>query len=359
MDRDTSKAGTGDPRFYVVGGAVQPERDCYISRSADAELLRLLADGEYCYVLAQRQMGKSSLVAATAARLRALEVGVAVVDLTQASAEDPTENAGRWYYSIAYRICRDLRLRADLQTWWAERGGLTNLQRLREFFQEIVLDGTERPVTVFFDRVEATLEAPLALDLFACVRACYDARATNPEFARLTFALFSAAAPRELVRSLQGSPFEIAESVALNDFTPQEMAGLMGGLGTPPDYAEEINARVWSWTRGHPYLSQKVFRGLARRADAELTPDAVDELVRTQFLTSQALHDEPHLAAIAAEILRDTPTRTARLNLYGRISKGIRVRAEPRSAAEQELVVAGLVVVAPNGELRVRNEIYA
>lgn len=359
VDRDTSKAEAGDPRFYVVGGAVQPGRDCYIHRAADAELLQRLADGEYCYVLAQRQMGKSSLAAATAARLRALETGVAVVDLTQASAEDPTQNAGRWYYSIAYRICRDLRLRADLQAWWAERGGLTNLQRLREFFQEIVLAGTERPVTVFFDRVEATLAAPMALDLFACVRACYDARATNPEFGRLTFALLSSAAPRELVRSVQGSPFEIAGRVPLTDFTAQEMAGLLAGLSTSAELAEEVNARVWSWTHGHPYLSQKVYRGLARRPDSELSAAVVDALVQTQFLAPRALHDDPHLAAIAAEILRGTKTRTARLNLYGRISKGIKVRAEPRSVPEQELTVAGLVVAMPNGELRVRNEIYA
>ena len=29
-----------DPKFYVVGGTVQPGRDCYVQRNADAELLR-------------------------------------------------------------------------------------------------------------------------------------------------------------------------------------------------------------------------------------------------------------------------------------------------------------------------------
>ena len=358
MDSNAPKPEAPDPRFYVVGGAVQPGRDCYIARAADAELFRRLVDGEYCCVLAQRQVGKTSLAAATAAKLRALDVGVAVVDLTQASAENPTENTGRWYYSIAYRILRDLRLRGDLQAWWAERGGLTNLQRLREFFQEMVLAETTGPVTVFLDRVEATLNVPLAQDLFACVRACHDARATNPEFARLTFTLLSSAAPRELVPSVRGSPFEIATRVELPDFSPQEMAALLAGLGPAPPLAEELNSRVWSWTRGHPYLSQKVYRGLARRSVEQLYPGEVDELVRTQFLTPGTLREEPHLSTIAAELLRDTPTRTARLNLYGRISKGIRVRSDAKSVPEQELTVVGLVAPDAHGRLRVRNEIY-
>ena len=107
-----------DPRYYVVGGPVQPDRDCYQHRYADAELFRRISDGEYCHVLAQRQTGKTSLAASTARKLRERGTLVARVDLTQISSEDPSENAGRWYYSIAYRIVRELRIRADVQTWW-------------------------------------------------------------------------------------------------------------------------------------------------------------------------------------------------------------------------------------------------
>ena len=114
-----------DAKFYVVGGPVQPGRDCYLHRNADAELMQRLEEGEYCHVLAQRQTGKTSLAASTARKLRATGTLVALVDLIQASGEDPSENAGRWYYSIAYRIVRELRIRADVQQWWKERGGLS------------------------------------------------------------------------------------------------------------------------------------------------------------------------------------------------------------------------------------------
>ena len=348
-----------DAKYFVVGGPVQPGRDCYLHRSADAELFGRLSDGEYCHVLAQRQTGKTSLAAATARKLRAAGSLVAVVDLTEASGEDPSENAGRWYYSIAYRIVRDLRIRADVQQWWKERGGLTNLQRIREFFLEVVLQETDKPVVIFFDRIEATIGEPLAQDLLSAMRACFDSRANDIEFHRLSFAMFGSASPAEIVKNVQGSVFEISRWIQLPDFSPQEMAGLMAGLGEPLVDAEAIVGRIWTWTRGHPYLSQKVFRGLARRKDEILSSDSVDDLVQNQFLGPNALREEPHLSAIADRLLQDDPGRTARLNLYGRVRKGVEVMSDMSSPAEHDLVTAGVIAVGENNEVRVRNEIYA
>jgi hypothetical protein len=338
---------------------VQSSRDCYLQRTADAELYRRLSEGEYCAVLAHRQTGKTSLAAATAWKLRSSGYQIAVVDLTQTSEEDPSENAGRWYYSIAYRIVRDLRIKFDIQGWWAERGGLTNLQRLREFFQEVVLGETSEPVVIFVDRIEATIGEPLAQDLFSAMRACYDARATDTEFQRLTFAMFGTGSANDFVKKVQGSPFEIASPILLPDFSAQELAGLLAGLGEPLDEAELLVGRVWSWTRGHPYLSQKVFRALARRKGTKLDADAVDELVHTQFVGPQTINEEPHLSAIAELLLRDTSNRTARLNLYGRIRKGVDVMLDSSSVVQRELLTTGLISVGANDQLRVRNEIYA
>jgi len=68
--------------FYVVGGTLQRDAPSYIARDADEQLFRLLKKGEVCYVLTARQMGKSSLMVQTAARLREEGATVAVLDLT-------------------------------------------------------------------------------------------------------------------------------------------------------------------------------------------------------------------------------------------------------------------------------------
>ena len=62
---------------YTVGGTVQAGRGRYIARRADAELLALCRDGTFAYILAARQLGKSSLMLRTAQRLAA--EGIAAV----------------------------------------------------------------------------------------------------------------------------------------------------------------------------------------------------------------------------------------------------------------------------------------
>ena len=65
------------------------------------------------------------------------------------------------------------------------------------------------------------------------------------------------------------------------------------------------------------------------------------------------------LSAIATHLTRNGNRRTARLNLYGRIRKGVDVMLDTSSVAQKELLTAGLVSVGKDDELRVRNEIYA
>ena len=68
--------------FYVTGGTLRHDTPSYVERRADQQLFAGLTAGEFCYVLTSRQMGKSSLMNRTAARLRAEGVQVAVLDLT-------------------------------------------------------------------------------------------------------------------------------------------------------------------------------------------------------------------------------------------------------------------------------------
>lgn len=187
----------GASDYFVVGGPVQPDRACYAERDADQELYWHLKDGEYCYVLGPRQIGKTSLIARTAKRLREDGVLVALVDLTQIGSREQAEDPGRWYYGIAYRIVRELRLKLNLQRWWQDRSSLSVLQRLAEFFWEIVLAHTTAPIVIFFDEIERTLPLPYSDDFFASLRVCYNARVTETDYKRLSFVIAGAATPAQ------------------------------------------------------------------------------------------------------------------------------------------------------------------
>jgi hypothetical protein len=262
-------------KYFVVGGPVEPDRDCYVLRDADTRFYTRLLEDDYCYVLAPVQTGKTSLMAHTARRLGSDGIRVAIVDLAQISGRDTADDVGRWYYSIAYRIIRELRIRSDMQTWWQERSGLTNMQRLREFFLEVVLENTEERVVIFFDRIEAIVGRPFARELLHAIRACSDARAMEPEYQRLTFAMLGSANIGQLIPGGQDSPFDISHEISLHDFDAAELRQLVGGLGCDQAMASQISERIWSWTQGHPYLSQKVLRALARRSDQQLSESTV------------------------------------------------------------------------------------
>jgi WD40 repeat protein/subtilisin-like proprotein convertase family protein len=298
-------------------------------------------------------------MAQTARRLRHYGVEVATIDLAEVGARDIVDDVGRWYYSFAWRVVRELRLRPDLSVWWQERSGLTTLQRLRDFFLEVVLASTRQSVVIFLDRVEVLAEQREAWEIFDAIRACFDARATEPEYQRLAFVMLGAPGARRLLAARQDSPFAISAPVSLGDFTPAELRHLLRGMPAPDGAATAIADQLWHWTGGHPYLSQKLCRAVARRAptgsgDAAL----VDDCARRLFFGRNVGREDPHLSLVASRLLARTPGYASRLALFGRVSKGGRVPADPVQRAQRELLETG-VVVERDGVLAMRNRVYA
>src|SRR5438046_8379491 len=86
--------------FYVTGGTLRQDAPSYVERQADKDLFEGLLRGEFCYVLTSRQMGKSSLMVHTAARLRKASVNVGVLDLTAIGQNLSPE---QWYGGLLIR----------------------------------------------------------------------------------------------------------------------------------------------------------------------------------------------------------------------------------------------------------------
>ena len=159
--------------FFSVGTPLHAVRAGYVRRRADEVLYETLVAGRYAHVIAPSRSGKTSIIAAVSARLENNGFKVAILDLEQIGMRDAGSDAGRWYYSVAYRLLRQLRIRVDLQTWWQDKSILSNRQRLVEFYSE-VLFRMFRSV-LLFSSTESSV-------LLACgLRTNY-----SPVFARLT-----------------------------------------------------------------------------------------------------------------------------------------------------------------------------
>ncbi len=347
--------------FYVSGGTLPPESPSYIARAADGELFERCLAGDFCYMLTSRQMGKSSLMARTAERLRKeAEVRASIVDLSQIGTEQEEQHksADRWYYGVARAIQRSLGVEANLKAWWREREDLPAVQRLTEFFTDVVLARTTGRVVIFVDEIDTTIGLTHSDDFFAAIRACYNARATEPQLRRLGFVLLGVASPSDLIADARRTPFNIGHRIELNDFTFDEALPLSRGLAkTETERARQLR-RILHWTDGHPYLTQKLAELLAATGPAALSDEKIDGVVAQRFLDPVANREEQNL-----EFVRDRLTDYGRpsrklLRLYERIYRGERVKDIPLSPTHSALKLSGAVVATPEGTLRVRNEIY-
>ena len=129
-------------------------------------------------------------------------------------------------------------------------------------------------LVIFIDEIDAVRSLPFSADeFFAGIRECYNRRAEDPRFERLTFCLLGVASPSDLIRDTRLTPFNIGRRIELTDFTDEEAdilrIGLeVGDLGTPGRPEKEARAlvkRVLYWTGGHPYLTQRLRSALLER----------------------------------------------------------------------------------------------
>jgi WD40 repeat protein len=350
------------PEFYTIGGTIKPGSESYIVRRADEELFQALRNGEFCYVLTTRQMGKSSLMARTAERLAEAGVRSAQVDLTLIGADEESMTSGQWYFGVAHRILRELNISAPLPAWWKEREQMPAVQRFSEFLETLVLGQCSDPIVIFVDEIDSTIGLSFSDDFFAAVRACYNLRPRNQAFERLSFVLLGVATPAQLISDPARTPFNIGRGIELTDFTPEE-AHVLGKGFSSANRGEELLDRVLYWTGGHPYLTQALCRVVAESEEqaAGTAPEGaalVDSLVREKFFSPMAALEEKNLKFVRGRLKQGYSDLRQLLELYSRVLRGNPVRDRPASPLYASLKLAGVVKTDDTGLLKVRNRIY-
>lgn len=357
-ENNSSAALDKTGEFFSVGPPLHAVKPGYVRRAADDFLYQTLVAGNYAHVIAPDRTGKSSLIAATSARLQNNGFKVAVLDLSQIGERDGASDAGRWYYSIAYRLLRQLRLKVDLQTWWQDNSILSNRQRLVEFFADVILQNIQERIVVFVDEIQYLADLPFDEHLLASIRAAHNARGTEPEFSRLSFAMIGECDPHSLALGPAMSPFLISQEIKLSDFSREDLNIFAAELELSVADAGLALDRIFEWTSGQPYLSQKLARSVAREQISGDIKGHVDRIVMHQLAGRGATRNEPHLSHLHRLVVDDKKNYEPLLNLYGRIRKGIRVAHDSQSKIQRRLMATGLVVANDSGDVAVRNKVY-
>ncbi|MEZ2317475.1 MAG: AAA-like domain-containing protein [Microcoleus sp.] len=404
---------TTKPSYYQVGGSLTNNAPNYVKRHADDDFYNGLKAGEFCYVLNSRQMGKSSLQVRTIQRLRSDGIACAAIDISEIGNRGVTPE--QWYAGLLRILENNFNLSdvVNVRTWWRDRNFLAPVQRLSEFIETVLLANIASNIVIFIDEIDSILALDFSADDFlALIRSCYNKRANNSEFDRLTWALLGVASPTDLCRDKNVSnntPFNIGKAIELTGFDETEAQPLAAGLAEITDSSQEVLREVLYWTGGQPFLTQKLCKLLFENSHliGDLPPPAppyqggekeevnnftqtekeqlknlpqiekeqvnnfiqgqkqqlnnpkewVEKVVRLKIVDNWESQDVPeHLSTIRDRLFKENQRIVRRLGLYQHIL--LQVEVIPDSTAEQmELRLTGLIVKTGN-KLRLANPIY-
>ena len=393
---------TTKPSYYQVGGSLTNNAPNYVKRQADDDLYNRLKAGEFCYVLNSRQMGKSSLQVRTIQRLTNEGIACAAIDISEIGNRGVTPE--QWYAGLLRILENNFNLSdiVNVRTWWRDRNFLTPVQRLSEFIETVLLPNISSNIVIFIDEIDSILALDFPADDFlALIRSCYNKRANNSEFDRLTWALLGVASPTDLCREQNASsntPFNIGKAIELTGFDETEAQPLAAGLAELTDSSQEVLTEVLYWTGGQPFLTQKLCKLLLENPQLmpNLPPSAapsfggekdpaapsfggekdpaapsfggekdkintsqewVEKVVRLKIVENWETQDVPeHLSTIRDRLFKENQRIVRRLGLYQQILEQAEI--VPDGSAEQmELRLSGLIV--KRGEkLTISNPIY-
>lgn len=354
------------PRFFTVGGTLPPDAPSYVVRQADEDLFTHLSAGHFCYLLTSRQMGKSSLMVRTTARLKAAGARVAILDLTKIGQNVTTD---QWYNGLLARLGVSFGLEDQLEEYSSRADvasrSLGPLDRWERAIREVIVASIPEKIVIFVDEIDFVRSLPFPTDeFFAAIRSFYNQRTTNPELGRITFCLIGVATPTDLIRDGSRTPFNIGERIHLTDFQEQEAAPFLKGIGRTPEVGTRLLRRVLWWTGGHPYLTQRLCAAVA--ADPQVnTASGVDHICGELFLAAHSRDTDNNLLFVSHRITdrsnssrRSTDKGAAResdrnperdlaavLDLYRRVRSGELVLFDKENRDIEFLLLAGIVAV--------------
>jgi hypothetical protein len=332
--------------FFSTGGALRLDYPYYILRQADYAANRALYQGKLIYTIAPRQMGKTSLLKRLLGHLEAQGWCCCFIDLATMRNLDQA----RWFRNLGTAIawvCDIPRVRSSLNDQQEFRAFLLDEIGLRSSFPPLKL-------ALFFDEVEGITGLDFSDDFLMTMRDLYQQR--DLYVGELLVAFAGVADPATLVKDPTISPFNIAEEIALHDFSPAESLELTSKLelkGVPID--PEVHDRIYAWVAGQPYLTQRLCELLERRIEAgqteAVTPKMVDQCVQNVLLNPRT--PDKNIKHVLQDI---TNPSISPPKIWQRLLAG-----EPIKSTEPgfyRLYLSGIAAEAPDGQVQIRNNVY-
>ncbi|NEO55943.1 MAG: CHASE2 domain-containing protein [Okeania sp. SIO3B5] len=341
--------------YRSTGGSLSVDDPTYVERKQDTELLEKLLEGEYCYVFNSRQMGKSSLRVRIIDKLSSQGCQCISIDMSMLS--DFSIPKESWYDGFLTELfdkC-DLENSNNFQEWIATHRNSSNLQRWKLFLEEILFRNfPNQKIYIFLDEIDTLGKCYFKDEFLGFIRSCYNRRAENKnsDYHRLIFGFFGAVTPGDLIKNRRHTPFNVGYGIELTELTfADAKEHLTQGLEGYVEKPDVVLRKVFDWTGGQPFLTQKLCQIVVDDRDSP-RPN-IGKLVQEHILTSWEDKDNPiHLKYIRDYLLNDVEL----LRLYQTILKRGKVKFN-NSQVQMSLKLSG-IVLKKQDKLIVFNKIY-
>ena len=353
--------------FFQLGGTLKAGIPSYVSRKADQELYNSLKQGEYCYILNSRQMGKSSLMLRVGQQLEREGFLCCFIDLSMIIST--TKTTSEQFYNaivieLGQQLLTDFNFLQCLEEYQLKKDVFAN-NIFRFFVEEILLPKTSENIVIFFDEIDKIFSLKpenndsvpsFTDDFFTFIRGYFNRRASKPEYNRLVFVLAGVAKPEDLIETKEHTPFNIGKPINLKGLSLAEAKkSFLKGLEIRVKNPEAVLKEVLDWTGGQPFLTQKLLLLILEQKDNHKLN--IDHIVDHYLIENWEKYDNPvHFITIQKRLLSNHQLTPILLDLYKKILEKDGIKNENRDEY-RELKLTGLVIQEGN-QLKVFNPIY-
>jgi AAA-like domain/TIR domain len=241
------------PLPMLPKGGMASDSRLYTERDGDREVLENIQGKGVTLII--RGLGKTSLKNRLSQRVKSFGKTMAILDFDAFTIRQP-EDMDDLYRRMWRNLSHELSLSDELLKF--QQG--EDPTQTQKYMQEI-LNQLNKPLVLVIDHVDRIFKSHFRSNFFSQLRSLHNGRAESNTLKDLDLIILTNRKSNELGE--QGSDFNVAHSIELNDFTLEQVKQLNQCWNT--NLKESELKKLYELTNGHPFLVQKALYEMVRQ----------------------------------------------------------------------------------------------